>query len=77
MLKKLAQFAIKKITKKQQSTGQTVKLEGDLTNRVVVDGTQFVGQIDELATVIQNNTFDAVAFSIDEATNGNIKIVRA
>tara|TARA_R100000278_G_scaffold29947_1_gene27567 strand:+ start:413 stop:6838 length:6426 start_codon:yes stop_codon:yes gene_type:complete len=59
------------------TAGQTVKLEGDLTNRVVVDGTQFVGQIDELATVIQNNTFDAVAFSIDEATNGNIKIVRA
>ena len=44
---------------------------------MVVDGTQFVGQIDQLATVIQNNTFDAVALSIDEATNGNIKIARA
>ncbi len=59
------------------TTGQTVSLDGDITSRVVVDGTQFVGQIDQLATVIQNNTFDAVALSIDEATNGNIKIARA
>ena len=59
------------------TTGQTVSLDGDITSRVGVDGTQFVGQIDQLATVIQNNTFDAVALSIDEATNGNIKIARA
>lgn len=47
---------------------------GEQTVNVVVDGTQFMSQIDGLAASVQAATFESVSQAINQATNGQIQL---